>query len=207
MKGNKVVRLMAIMVLLPMIVAHLLGQVDMLSPSWLWVTAFAGLMGLQATYTGFCPGALIAKFSKDGQCCEGGSCSSSQPSNEKSVSSSCCGDSAQPAKSSCCGDDPKTESKCCGGDTDCCSDEVEKAEQYQIKVLGTGCANCKNTYQQIEKVCQKLGVNAELKKVEDIAEIAKYGVMTTPSVVINEKIVHSGGVPTAKMVEAWFIKV
>lgn len=192
MKGNKVVRLMAIMVLLPMIVAHLLGQVDMLSPSWLWVTAFAGLMGLQATYTGFCPGALIAKFSKDGRCCEGRSCSSSQPAKERSVLSSCCGDSAQTAKSNCC------------GDTDCCSGEVEKAEQYQIKVLGTGCANCKNTYQQIEKVCQKLGVNVELQKVEDIAEIAKYGVMTTPSVVINEKIVHSGGVPTAKMVEAWF---
>lgn len=204
MKGNKVVRLMAIMVLLPMIIAHLLGQVDMLTPSWLWVTAFAGLMGLQATYTGFCPGSLIAKFSKDGQCCESGSCSTSQPAKKEPAKSSCCGDSAKPQASGSCSDTPKKESDCCADDSDCCNGAVEKAELYQVKVLGTGCANCNNTYQQIEKVANQQSLKIELQKVEDIAEIAKYGVMTTPAVVVNEKVVHSGGVPTAKMVEAWF---
>lgn len=90
MKGNKVVRLMAIMVLLPMIIAHWLGQVDMLTPSWLWITVFAGLIALQATYTGFCPGSLVAKLSKDGQCCEGGGCATSEPAKHKSKNS-CCG--------------------------------------------------------------------------------------------------------------------
>ena len=193
MKGNKVVRLMAIMVLLPMIIAHLMGQVDMLSLSWLWVTAFAGLMGLQATYTGFCPSSLIAKFSKDGQCCEGGSCgTSSQPAQQKSTESSCCGDSAKPQKTGCC-----------GGDTDKAG-VLNKTDLFKVKVLGTGCANCNNTYKQIEKVSAELGVSIELHKEEDLAEIAKYGVMTTPAVVVNEKVVHAGGVPTAKMVEAWF---
>ncbi len=224
MKGNKVVRLMAIMVLLPMLIAHLLGQVDMLTPSWLWVTAFAGLMGLQATYTGFCPGGLIAKFSKDGKCCAEGSCSSTKSGNAetkteaKAEKSACCGSDKPAAKSNaccddgaagCCGDAPvakavekETKTSCCSGGS-CAGGE--KAS-FNVLVLGTGCANCKNTYNQIVKVAGTLAVSICIEKVEDIAEIAKYGVMTTPSVVVNGQVVHSGGVPSVSVIESWFIK-
>ena len=72
-----------------------------------------------------------------------------------------------------------------------------------IKVLGTGCANCKSTQQLIESVAQAKGVEINLVKEEDIAAIMSYGVMSTPGVVIDDKVVHSGGIPERATVEAW----
>jgi small redox-active disulfide protein 2 len=73
-----------------------------------------------------------------------------------------------------------------------------------IKVLGTGCANCKNTIALIDQVANAKGVTVHLEKVEDLRDIARYGVMSTPGVVINGKVVHAGGVPARDKVEAWF---
>ena len=73
----------------------------------------------------------------------------------------------------------------------------------QIKVLGTGCANCKTTMALISKVAEELGRDIELEKVEDLQAIMSYGVMSTPGVVVDEKVVHAGGVPTHNQVEAW----
>ena len=73
-----------------------------------------------------------------------------------------------------------------------------------IKVLGTGCANCKNTITLIDQVAQAKGVAVKLEKVEDIRAIMGYGVMSTPGVVINGKVVHAGGVPSREKVEQWF---
>ena len=73
-----------------------------------------------------------------------------------------------------------------------------------IKVLGTGCANCKNTITLIDQVAQAKGVAVQLEKVEDIRAIMGYGVMSTPGVVINGKVVHAGGVPSREKVEQWF---
>jgi small redox-active disulfide protein 2 len=72
-----------------------------------------------------------------------------------------------------------------------------------IKVLGTGCANCKNTVNLIEQVAQAKGVTVQLEKVEDIRAIMGYGVMSTPGVVINGKVVHAGGVPSRDKIEQW----
>jgi small redox-active disulfide protein 2 len=72
-----------------------------------------------------------------------------------------------------------------------------------IKVLGTGCANCKRTIQLIEQVAQAKGVPVTLGKVEDIREIMGYGVISTPGVVIEGKVVHAGGVPVREKVEQW----
>ena len=72
-----------------------------------------------------------------------------------------------------------------------------------IKVLGTGCANCKNTITLIEDVAKAQGVAVQLEKVEDIRAIMGYGVMSTPGVVINGKVVHAGGVPSRDKVEQW----
>lgn len=72
-----------------------------------------------------------------------------------------------------------------------------------IKVLGTGCANCKNTVNLIEQVAQAQGVAVQLEKVEDIRAIMGYGLMSTPGVVIDGKVVHAGGVPSRDKVEQW----
>lgn len=73
-----------------------------------------------------------------------------------------------------------------------------------IKVLGTGCPNCKSTIAIIEQVAQAKGVSVKLEKVEELRDIMSYGVMSTPSVVIDGKVVHSGGVPSRDKVELWF---
>ena len=72
-----------------------------------------------------------------------------------------------------------------------------------IKVLGTGCANCKNTIALIDQVAKDKGVRVTLEKVEDLRAIMGYGVMSTPGVVIDGKVVHAGGVPGRDKVEKW----
>ncbi len=72
-----------------------------------------------------------------------------------------------------------------------------------IKVLGTGCASCKTTLKLIDARAKDQGVELELEKVEELSEIMGYGVMSTPGVVIDGKVVHSGGVPSADTVDSW----
>jgi len=72
-----------------------------------------------------------------------------------------------------------------------------------IKVLGTGCANCKNTIALIEQVAKDKGLAVTVEKVEELREIMGYGVMSTPGVVIDGKVVHAGGVPSRGKVEQW----
>ncbi len=72
-----------------------------------------------------------------------------------------------------------------------------------IKILGTGCASCKSTQRLVEEVVAAKGVQAQVEKVEDIPSIMQYGVMRTPGVVIDGKVVHAGGVPSRAMVESW----
>jgi len=73
----------------------------------------------------------------------------------------------------------------------------------EIKVLGTGCANCDNTAKLIEETARSLGTQVRVEKVTDIAQILGYGVMSTPGVVIDGKVVHAGGVPGKATIEAW----
>jgi len=80
---------------------------------------------------------------------------------------------------------------------------LSKEKIMDIKVLGTGCANCKATIALIIQVTQDKGLQAEVSKVEDLREIMSYGVMSTPGVVINGKVVHAGGVPPRNMIEQW----
>ncbi|WP_210732083.1 thioredoxin family protein [Hydrogenophaga sp. PAMC20947] len=72
-----------------------------------------------------------------------------------------------------------------------------------IKVLGTGCTNCKNTIALIDQVAKAKGVTVKLEKVEELRDIMGYGVMSTPGVVIDGKVVHAGGVPSRDKVESW----
>ncbi len=73
-----------------------------------------------------------------------------------------------------------------------------------IKVLGTGCANCKATVKLVEEVAAAKGAAISLEKVEDIQKIMTYNIMSTPAVVIDGQVVHAGGIPAKSKVESWF---
>ncbi len=65
-----------------------------------------------------------------------------------------------------------------------------------IKVLGSGCANCKRVEQIARKVVTSLALDAEIIKVTEYPDIMKYNIMSTPGLVINEKVVSSGRIPS-----------
>ena len=71
----------------------------------------------------------------------------------------------------------------------------------EIKILGTGCAKCKTTQMIVEKVVAENGVDAQISKVEDIMDIMKYNVITTPAVVVNEVVKIKGRVPSESEVK------
>ncbi len=72
-----------------------------------------------------------------------------------------------------------------------------------IKVLGSGCKNCETTASLIKLAAQQAGVEIELEKVTDMAEIMGYGVMSTPGVVVDGQVVHAGGLPGPDLVRRW----
>lgn len=65
-----------------------------------------------------------------------------------------------------------------------------------IKVLGTGCAKCKTLEKLTRDAIAETGITAEIEKVEDIVKIMAFGVMQTPALVINQKVVLSGRIPS-----------
>ena len=72
-----------------------------------------------------------------------------------------------------------------------------------FKVLGSGCKNCVTTAKLIEDKARALGVVVEIEKVTDMAAILGYGVMSTPGVVLDGKVIHAGGIPAASTIEQW----
>ncbi|MFN7951364.1 MAG: thioredoxin family protein [bacterium] len=73
-----------------------------------------------------------------------------------------------------------------------------------VQVLGTGCSNCRATIQLVEDVAKRKGVPITLSKVDQIQDIARFGILATPGVVIDGQVVHAGGVPSRSKVESWF---
>jgi small redox-active disulfide protein 2 len=74
---------------------------------------------------------------------------------------------------------------------------------YKIKVLGTGCAKCKTLENATLEVVKENGLDAEVEKVEDINQIISYGVMMTPALVVNGKVVFSGRVPSKNEIKSY----
>ncbi len=74
----------------------------------------------------------------------------------------------------------------------------------EIKILGTGCPKCKATFKIVEEVAKANGFSGPIEKVEDIVAIMSYAVMSTPAVVIDDKVAFAGGVPSKEQVESWF---
>lgn len=71
----------------------------------------------------------------------------------------------------------------------------------QIKILGTGCAKCKQTEQIVRTAVAELNHNAEIEKVEDIMEIMQYNIMSTPAVVVDGVVKIKGRVPTVQEIK------
>ena len=80
---------------------------------------------------------------------------------------------------------------------------VRRPVMKNVKVLGSGCRNCEITANAIAQAAREAGVDIEMEKVTDIAVILSYGIMSTPGVVIDGKVVHAGGIPAPDRVRAW----
>lgn len=72
-----------------------------------------------------------------------------------------------------------------------------------IKVLGTGCSNCRTTISLIRDRAAALGAEIHLEKVESLPDIMRYGIMSTPGVVVDGVVVHAGGVPKGAAIDGW----
>jgi small redox-active disulfide protein 2 len=72
-----------------------------------------------------------------------------------------------------------------------------------IKILGSGCAKCKRLDANVRNIVSKNDLDATVTKIEDIVEIMKYGILSTPGLVINEKVKSAGTVPADEQIRAW----
>ena len=76
----------------------------------------------------------------------------------------------------------------------------------ELKVLGTGCPKCKTLEKATRDAVAELGIQAEVSKVEDIVKIMGYGVMQTPALVIDEKVVIKGRIPSVSEIKEMILK-
>lgn len=76
----------------------------------------------------------------------------------------------------------------------------------EIKVLGTGCTNCKALEKSVINALAEMNITADVEKIEDIQKIMSYGIMRTPGLVINQKVVVSGRVPSMKEIKEIIVK-
>lgn len=75
-----------------------------------------------------------------------------------------------------------------------------------IKVLGSGCANCVNLEKLCKEVIAENMIDAEIEKVTEYKDIMSYGIMSTPGLVVNGKVIHSGKLPTKATLAHWLMK-
>jgi small redox-active disulfide protein 2 len=73
----------------------------------------------------------------------------------------------------------------------------------EIKVYGPGCSRCSATAKMIEEAAASLGVEINIEKVTDMTELARHGILSTPGVTIDGKVVHAGGLPKPEAIKGW----
>jgi small redox-active disulfide protein 2 len=76
----------------------------------------------------------------------------------------------------------------------------------QIKILGKGCSKCKVTYLQVQKVLKELDFEIDVIKVEDIDEILKFNILSTPGFVINDELKIAGRIPSTKEIKTLILE-
>ena len=75
----------------------------------------------------------------------------------------------------------------------------------EVKVLGPGCAKCEQTAKRVKEVASQAGAEVQVEKVTDLMEIAKFGVMATPAVVVDGEVKCAGKIPTIEEVTKWIL--
>ncbi len=73
----------------------------------------------------------------------------------------------------------------------------------EVKVLGPGCTRCKQLFEEADKAIRQLGLPATLSKVENLTEIASFGVFMTPALVINGQVKAAGRIPSTAELTSW----
>lgn len=74
-----------------------------------------------------------------------------------------------------------------------------------IKVLGSGCKRCQQTEEMVRDEAARLGVDVSVEKITDYAEIASFGIASTPGIVVDGKVVHAGGLPKPEDLQKWLV--
>lgn len=74
-----------------------------------------------------------------------------------------------------------------------------------VKVLGSGCANCKRLEALVQKVVVTHGLEAQIEKVTDYAEIMRWSVLSTPALVVNDSLVSYGRIPAESEIAGWLL--
>lgn len=74
-----------------------------------------------------------------------------------------------------------------------------------IKVLGSGCKRCQQTEDMVRDEAARLGVDVSVEKITDYAEIASFGIASTPGIVVDGKVVHAGGLPKPEDLQKWLV--
>jgi small redox-active disulfide protein 2 len=77
--------------------------------------------------------------------------------------------------------------------------------KHTIKILGRGCGICIWTERLVREVVAEASANVEIEKVTKMSDMVPYGIMSTPAVVIDERVVHAGGIPTKEEVRRWVL--
>jgi small redox-active disulfide protein 2 len=75
-----------------------------------------------------------------------------------------------------------------------------------VKILGPGCKRCDAAADMVRAEAAKLGIDVQVEKVTDYAAIARYGIASTPGIVIDGKVVHAGGLPKQEAIGAWLTR-
>lgn len=76
----------------------------------------------------------------------------------------------------------------------------------EIKILGTGCSKCKTLEERTRKVVKDAGIVASIEKVEDIVEIMKFNIMSTPALVVDGKVVAKGRIPSSEEIKEFLTR-
>ena len=111
---------------------------------------------------------------------------------KKTETQPCCGED-----SNCCTpEEAASNACCCCGDDDCC--KPEDPAESGVKVLGGGCKNCHKLMDNAQEALKNLGMDGTVELVSDMAVIAGYGVMSTPALVVDGKVLSMGRVLTVE---------
>ncbi len=85
-------------------------------------------------------------------------------------------------------------------------EKIQVKGDYTIKVLGSGCKSCQTLFSNLQDAVKNLDIKADTVHVTDMAQLAEYGIMTTPALVINDKVVSTGKVLKSGDIEKLIVK-